>query len=125
MNIETNPLKPPPAPSTKAQAKTCYNLLMTQKQIEQEIKKIVFKYLPPGKYKIFLYGSRATNHPRQWSDYDIGVLSKQPIPTQLKIKLEDELEKSDLPVIVEVVDFNQVDKEFKQIALQNTKPWTN
>lgn len=98
---------------------------MTQKQIENDIKKIIFKHLSPQKYQIFVYGSRATGRARKWSDYDIGIMGKSPIPKTLLWKTEEELEESDLPVIVRVVDFAKVDKEFKQVALQHTKPWTN
>lgn len=98
---------------------------MTQKQIENQIKSIIFKYLSPQKYKIFVYGSRAAGKARKWSDWDIGVISNKPIPHDIITEVEEKLENSDLPVIVQVVDFNAVDPEFKQIALQHTVPWTN
>lgn len=97
---------------------------MTQSQIEDNIKKIIFKHLSPKKYKIFVYGSRATGRARKWSDYDIGVIGNRPISTMTKVVIEDELEDSGVPVNVEVVDFHDVSQDFKRIALLKTIPWT-
>jgi len=98
---------------------------MTQKQIENQIKTIIFKYLPPQEYQIFLYGSRAAGRARKWSDYDIGIIGKKHIPSPTITVIEEELENSfDIPYNVDVVDFSQVSKDFKQVALQKTIPWT-
>lgn len=96
---------------------------MTQQQIENDIKKIIFKYLSPRDYQIFIYGSRATGRARKWSDYDIGVIGGQPIPTMKKVAIEDELESSNIPVNVDVVDFHHVSDRFKNLALYKIIPW--
>lgn len=98
---------------------------MNQKRIEDNIKKIIFEHLSPKQYRVFVYGSRAAGRARKWSDYDIGIIGKKPVSQNILWKVEEELEESDLPVIVQVVDFNTVDNEFKKVALQHTKPWTN
>lgn len=98
---------------------------MTDKEVRDQIKRIIFKHLPPQKYKVFLYGSRVTGKAWKWSDYDVGILGKKPVSTMTLVEIEDELENSDLPVVVEVVDFYNysVDDKFKQVAMQEVEWW--
>ena len=97
---------------------------MTQSQIEDNIKKIIFRHLSPKKYKIFVYGSRATGKARKWSDYDIGVVEKEEVPYPILAKVSEELENSNIPVNVDVVDFHHVSDRFKKLALYKIIPWT-
>ncbi len=78
---------------------------MTQKQIENQIKSIIFKYLSPQKYKIFVYGSRAAGRARKWSDYDIGVIGKKHLPPLAISTIEN----------VDVVDFSAKNHSMDQI----------
>lgn len=96
---------------------------MNQKQIEDDIKKIIFRHLSPKKYKIFVYGSRATGRARKWSDYDIGVMGKGEAPQAVLSSLSEELEGSNIPVNVDVVDFHHVSDRFKNLAFYKTIPW--
>lgn len=97
---------------------------MTCMDAEREIKKIIFKYLPPREYQIFLFGSRAAGKNRPFSDYDIGVLGPRDLPIQNISLIEEELEESNIPYKVDVVDFNKVRPEFKKVALRHAKLWT-
>lgn len=97
---------------------------MTQPQIENDIKKLIFKHLSPKKYKVFVYGSRATGRARKWSDYDIGIMGKEEAPHAIMANLSEELENSDIPVNVDVVDFHYVSDRFKNLALYKIIPWT-
>lgn len=98
---------------------------MTPKQIEIEIRKIIFKHFLPSKHKIFLFGSRASITNRRFSDYDIGIIGKKPIPSPKISAVKEELEESKIPVVVDVVDFSQVDPEFKHVAMQKIKLWSS
>lgn len=98
---------------------------MTDSEIENQIKQIIFKHFSPPDYKIFVYGSRAGGKPRRYSDWDIGILGDKPVSPYKLNMVKEKLEDSDLPVVVDVVDFNDVGAEFRQIALRNTKPWIN
>ena len=92
-------------------------------ETKKTIKEIVLRHLPEGKYRVFLYGSQAMGTARKWSDYDVGILGNKPVPTMTLVEIEDELESSDLPVVVEVVDFYNVDEGFKQLAFQRIESW--
>jgi len=91
------------------------------KKVESEIKKIIFQFLDPKKYKVFIFGSRAKEKARKYSDYDIGISGKRPLPSYLKVLIEEALEESDLPFKVDIVDFSKVSKDFKKVALKNIK----
>lgn len=93
-------------------------------KIESQIKKIIFEHLPPKDYQVFIFGSRATGRAKKWSDWDIGVQGKQSIPLQILAKINEELENSNIPYLVEVVDFTQVRDKFKNFALKDIKLWT-
>lgn len=91
---------------------------------KQEILKIIARHLPLENYRVFLFGSRALNRAKKWSDFDIGIEGKSSIPLKTLAKIEVDLEESDIPYIVEVVDFNRVSDKFKNFALNNIQLWT-
>lgn len=45
------------------------------KKTEQEIRDIIFQFLNPEKYKVFIFGSRAIGKAKKFSDYDIGIIA--------------------------------------------------
>lgn len=92
---------------------------------EEEIKKIIFKYLSPKEYKVFLFGSRAAGYARRFSDWDIGVLGRERIPFGLLAEIEGELEDSYIPYEVDVVDLNSTSDKFRRLALKSAEQWTN
>ncbi len=48
------------------------------KNIENEIKKIIFQFLNSMEYEVFIFGTRATGKADTFSDYDIGIKGKKP-----------------------------------------------
>lgn len=80
------------------------------------IKKIIFRHFNPLKDKAFIFGSRALGKAKKFSDIDIGILSGQKVPWAKLSLVEEELENSDLPYTVDVVDFRTVSDRFKKIA---------
>ena len=88
---------------------------------EKEIKDIIFQFLDPKQYQVFIFGSRATGKAPKYSDYDIGIWGKKPLPPKIKILIEEALEESDLPYTVDVVDFSLVPSNFKKVALSKIK----
>ena len=91
---------------------------------EDAIKKIIFRHLSPKEYQIFLFGSRAVGKNQRFSDFDVGVLGPNEIPAGKLSLIEEELENSDVPYKVDVVDFYRVRPEFKKVALRHAKLWT-
>ncbi len=80
------------------------------------IKDTIYKHLPADSYEVFLFGSRAEGKNRKWSDADVGILGNERVPTGKLVEIESELSESDIPYLVEVVDFKAVTPEFAKIA---------
>lgn len=92
---------------------------------QDEIKKIIFKHLSPKEYQVFLFGSRSEGNNNPKSDYDVGILGRQPVPTLTLMAIQEELENSDIIFKVDVVDFYQASPRFRELAMKNIKSWTN
>ncbi len=72
-------------------------------------------------YRVFLFGSRATGHAGPRSDYDVGVIGPQPLPSRAYSDIEDTLDA--LPTLhrIDWVDFNQVSERFRERAMQQVE----
>jgi len=92
-----------------------------EKKYQKEIKEIVFRFLDPKKYQVFVFGSRATDKAKKYSDYDIGIFGKKSVSWQKLALISEALEESDLPFKVDVVDFSLVSSDFKKVALSKVK----
>lgn len=82
------------------------------------IRDTIYKHLPREEYKAFVYGSRADGTAQKWSDIDIGIKGEKQVPGSLMETVREELEKSDIPYKVEVVDFTKVSDKFRKFALE-------
>ena len=87
------------------------------------VKQIVLKHIPKDNFAVFLFGSRAVGNAKPLSDIDIGILGLEPLPTIIKVDLESDLEESIVPNKIDLIDFYQVDKDFKKEALNTIKIW--
>ena len=94
---------------------------MTGKEAERKISEIIGKYLDPGDYSVFVFGSRAEGKAKKFSDFDIGVQGGKPLPALTKALIEEELEESDIPLTVDLVDFSLTTEDFRKIALSKTR----
>ncbi|MBU1084980.1 MAG: nucleotidyltransferase domain-containing protein [Candidatus Beckwithbacteria bacterium] len=93
---------------------------MITKTILNTIKTILFKKLDQKKDKAFIFGSWAIGNNRKFSDIDIGIESTDPKLNNIIMNLKEDFEKSDLPYMVDLVNFKDTTKQFKQVAKQKT-----
>ena len=75
------------------------------------IKRILAHDLAGVEYRIF--GSRAKGSAKPYSDVDIVLLSKNPIPLLTLSTLEENFSESDLPFKVDLVDWQRITPEFQ------------
>lgn len=94
---------------------------MTEKQLLKNIIRILKKHLDLKNTKVFIFGSRATGTNRPGSDFDIGIKNKEPIPYAKMALISDEVDRLDTLYTVQIVDFNKVTKDFKEVALSKIK----
>lgn len=85
------------------------------------IKKIVYDFVDPNEYEIFIFGSRAMGTAKKFSDFDIGIKGKKPLSFKTLASIKNALEESDLPFTVDVVDFSLTSRNFKKNALKKIK----
>lgn len=90
---------------------------MIEETWQKLIKKTVAKYLPTDRYKVFLFGSRATGVSRKWSDVDVGILGSGKVDLTTLTRIKGELADSDIPYRTEVVDFSSVSGNFRRLAM--------
>ena len=90
------------------------------KKPEHIIKNILEKFLDPKDYEFYIFGSRADGQADTFSDYDIGVSGKRSIPLKTLSLIREAFEESDLPYMVDIVDFSHVSQKFRKQALKKT-----
>lgn len=63
-------------------------------------------------YKFFYYGSRVKGNFTKGSDLDILLVSENSVPSDIIEKIELEFNKSLIPYVVNISDYNKLDKSF-------------
>ena len=71
--------------------------------------------------EIFLFWSRVRWDYKKNSDYDIWIRWTQKLSFFELMELREQL--SELPYLIDLVDFHSVSPEFSKIALKNTEKW--
>ncbi|MBF0105872.1 MAG: nucleotidyltransferase domain-containing protein [Deltaproteobacteria bacterium] len=74
---------------------------------------ILTKYLPT--HIVWAFGSRVCENPKKYSDLDIVIKTKAPLPVEIMAHLRDAFSESDLPFKVDVVDWSRISKKFQKI----------
>ena len=87
------------------------------------VKQIVLKHVPKNEFAVFLFGSRAASNSNSLSDIDVGIMGTEPLPTLIMADLGSDLEESIVPFKIDLIDFYQVDKTFKNEALSSIQIW--
>ena len=78
-----------------------------------EIKKTLKTIVPDCEVRVF--GSRVTGNAKKFSDLDLALIGKEKIDWQLIEQLKDAFAESDLPYMVDVLDWNALSKEFQRL----------
>jgi type I restriction enzyme S subunit len=80
------------------------------------VQSILKKYIP--QYEVLVFGSRAKNKAKPYSDLDLAIITTSPLPLQVRANLADAFSESDLPWKVDIVDWSLTSENFKQIILR-------
>jgi len=81
------------------------------------VKKILKKHVPNCETRVF--GSRITGKARKYSDLDLAVKANSPLTLMQLGDLKDAFSESDLPILVDVLDWSRVSPEFQKIIEEN------
>ena len=77
------------------------------------VRDILKKHIP--QYEVWAFGSRATGKAKTFSDLDLAIITKHPIPLQVSADLKNAFSESDLPWKVDVVDWASTQDSFRRI----------
>ena len=82
----------------------------------QLLQSLLQQYVPG--VTIWAFGSRVNGNAKPHSDLDLVLKAATAIPQQQLFALQDALEESDLPIKVDVLDWQQISAEFQQHILK-------
>jgi predicted nucleotidyltransferase len=68
-----------------------------------------------------IFGSRASGEARRYSDLDIGFAG-EPVPSDALARIEEDLEESDLPIHVDVLNLAPASQQLREHALSAAVP---
>jgi predicted nucleotidyltransferase len=97
---------------------------VVDKKSQDRILKILNEYLG-SEVGVFLFGSRAQKKEKIFSDIDIGVVDTTIISEKKIRAAANALAGSNIPVKVDLIDFNSTPTNFKQIAMEKIIIWAN
>ena len=90
----------------------------------EQVKRIVLGHLRGQDVAVYLFGSHAAGTSRRFSDVDVAVDARSPIPANLWAALSEALEDSTVPWHVDLVDLSQVAPEFRRRVISEGIAWT-
>jgi predicted nucleotidyltransferase len=76
-----------------------------------EVRRILGRHAPHA--RAWAFGSRTSGRARPFSDLDIALEAEGGISLETLARLRDDFSESDLPIKVDVVDWNSLDPEFQ------------
>lgn len=79
-----------------------------------DIVKSIRLHLP--KSKIYAFGSRVSGTHRKYSDLDLALDNGSPIEFELLEKIKERLSESNLPIIIDIVDYRSATRDFRSIV---------
>lgn len=77
------------------------------------IKQLVTNHLPECEIRVF--GSRVNATAKPYSDLDIALKCASPIDRRTMNRLKEALQESSLPIRIDVLDWNALSEEFKEV----------
>jgi len=83
------------------------------------IKRILAEYVSDCEVRAF--GSRVSGTAKDYSDLDLAIIGKTKIKRRTRMLLREAFEESDLPFRVDVIDYNAIQKTFREIIEKNYK----
>jgi uncharacterized protein len=88
-----------------------------EKKDFDEIKRILKEHVPDCDVRVF--GSRIEGKAKKFSDIDLALVGKEKLDWRKIELLKDAFSASDIPIIVDIVDWNAISNEFKKIIENN------
>jgi len=92
-----------------------------KEKYKNTILEIIEKLLPTC--TIYLFGSRADGSAYISSDIDVAIDNKEEIPIRTIGEIQEQLEESNIPFTVDVVDLQRTDEKFRSKVIKSGIIW--
>ena len=79
----------------------------------QEVKQILAEFAPDCEVRVF--GSRINGTAQPYSDLDLALIGPKELDWQSMNKIKQAFSESDLPYLVDVLDWHSISDEFKKV----------
>jgi predicted nucleotidyltransferase len=93
----------------------------SSQKLKNEVRTIISKYLDVNIWKVFFFGSRVKGDNLPASDIDIGVMGPVAVSAEKKLQIQEELNNIRILYKIDLVDFAQVNEEFKKEAMRSVE----
>ena len=88
-----------------------------------KVRQLICSFFNDRQASIYLVGSWARGEEKRTSDIDVAILSKEPLPVGFLADIAEELEQSDIPYRVELVDLAGMDANKRKAFLEGAIQW--
>jgi predicted nucleotidyltransferase len=78
-----------------------------------EVRRILAQHAPEA--RAWAFGSRIAGRAKRFSDLDVVLQAEHGLPIETLARLRDAFAESDLPINVDVVDWDALDPEFRSV----------
>ena len=102
-----------------------WGVIMASQQDLQKVRQIVLAGLQKYPVHVLLFGSHATGRAGRTSAIDVAILPQEKLPVGLLSQLREQLEGSNVPYRVDLVDLTETDEKFRQRVLLEGIPWND
>lgn len=79
----------------------------------KQVREIISAHLPECEVRVF--GSRVSGRARRYSDLDLVLVGEQALDGRKLETLKDAFSASDLPIVVDLVDWHAIDDSLRQV----------
>jgi len=86
-------------------------------EILLEVKNILNQQIPD--ITVWVFGSRVTGQAKAYSDLDLALITDKPLTGKRLRSLKNAFSESDIPILVDVVDWSEISDEFREIIKTN------
>lgn len=87
------------------------------------LKEMINEHFNGQNVRVILFGSRARGNSRTSSDVDIAIVPYGKYNKHIIATLKEKIENSTIPYKVEIINLNEVSKEFKEEILKDSVIW--
>ena len=91
----------------------------------KQLRKLILNRLKGQKFQLFLFGSQVEDRSGRASDIDIAILPITVFPCGLLSQIREELEESNIPYPVDLVDLSRSNPEFVQRVREEGVAWND